>query len=277
MAFLRGLNIRNIVKGVRQLSDGTYWYKTGIERASFESDLSDEEKITYILKSPIGLKVIDQIAKLYSLGEYELVRKVRNGDKIEEEIIDDHVLLDRLKYPNHKQSQTQFDYDYIFWRLMGTANLALSSKILDENLEMEWLKPHLIEWPKWFDDHRDYILMDSKMQAERDKKVVKYNYLSNKQQSIIYDRIIQFFDISNGISSWYEGPSRIDAAYKLLSNAELLLKAENVTAHFLRKFMVGSNVSVSETKKLNMSPIEKQAAKEMLHDDNPIHYYQEPP
>ena len=107
---------------------------------SLSTNYSDANKLKMVLSNPAALFLFTLLPDLASMGHFKLRRK---GS---EDLIENHPILDRLNNPNPMQTGTQFLWDYMFWRLLGTANLYFDSKIPGQATAY-FLSPDCIMWP----------------------------------------------------------------------------------------------------------------------------------
>ena len=257
--YFKRLGVNRSVSHV-SYDEGHYFYHK-YEPDAF-SDKGYAEKLDLILKNPAALYIFTLLPDLFSMGQYKLFR---NGEEIEGE----HVLLNLLKDPNPLQTESQLKWDYMFWRKMGTANLFSLSRIPDQS-KLYFLKNHFIEWPDELKDNAQSIFQSEDTINELMATPFKYNN-GKKAYTFTYDQLIQYHDISNGITSWWEGPSRVDALYKIVTNSDLALKSKNITADFAGKFLVGSQNDIEDTSSLPMNKADKQSVRSAMRSRESIY------
>lgn len=194
---------------------------------------SYQKKLELICESTASFFVFDLISSLFSMGKWVM--------KKNDEIIEEHEILDLVNNPNPMQSAAQFKYDYMFFRKMGTANMIADSTILNPNSRLYILKNQFIEWPEWFDKNKHTIFLSDKAVEEFRQMVIRYK-TDSQELSFPMERMRQFHDISNGIKSWWDSPSRVDSLYKVVINADLAIKSKATTADFAGKYLVGNQL-----------------------------------
>lgn len=261
MAF--GWRIPQIVKRIFSEKEGNFY-----ETWSQDTNYTKEDKLKVILSNPAALFIFLLLPDLCSLGKFVL--KDRKTDKI----IESHPILDLLANPNPMQTEKQFKWDYMFWRLLGTANMLSDSKVLKKRNILYWLDPSFIEWPKWFLENRNTIFLSETAITKLKRKILKYK-TANQELPFEYGQLKQFFDITNGVSfeesGWFEGPSKVDAIYKIVKNSDNLLDSKNVNSLLARKFMVAGKHDVSNTSTLPMSENEKNNIEKKIFSKKSIH------
>lgn len=230
----------------RLLDDGTWFYQLWSSSTNYGS----AKKLKMVLENPAALFLFLLLGDLYSMGEYKIYRE--GSDEPEES----HPVLDFLKRPNPMQTEEQFAWDYMFWRKLGCANLYIDSKILREGNLGYWLSPDCIEWPKWFDDNKHTLFVSAASIRELMGKQLKYKTQS-QTFGFRYEKLKQFFDVSNGIKGWFTSPSRLEALHKIVTNSDNILDAKNINSIFARKFIVAGKHDVQNTSSLPMRTDEK--------------------
>lgn len=256
--YLKRFGVNRAVSNVTY-DEGQYFYH--LHEPKGFSDKSYGEKLDLILKNPAALYIFTLLPDLFSMGQYVLYR---NGEPVEE----DNTLLNLLRNPNPLQTEAQLKWDYMFWRKMGTANLFSLSR-LPETSRLYFLKNHFIEWPDELKENKASIFQSDAEVARLLRTPFKYDN-GKKEYTFRYDQLIQYHDISNGLTSWWEGPSRVDALYKIVSNSDLALKSKNITADFAGKFLVGSQNSIEDTSSLPMNQADKQSVRSAMRSRESI-------
>lgn len=210
---------------------------------SFNTYGEDREKVAMILKNPAVLKVFALQADLFSMGE---VCVEQNDKELEED-----PFLTLLRKPNLSpaSSQSQFLWDFMFWRMMGTAYCYVDSKVVDAQggNSMYFLDPRKIEWPQELERNKDKFIFSQAQLNKIKKTLITYRYEDGSTFQFPLDKLLISFDLTNGVGNQYKGPSRIDALYKIISNSEYTLDAENVNIRYSGKFIVGSEQSISSS------------------------------
>ena len=155
-----------------------------------------------------------------------------------EEIIDKDPLYNLLNQPNPFQTRRQFLWDYMFWNMLGCANMYGTSKSIIPSTRLYWLNNANLVYPTELKQKLDKIYRSNLSVNELEREIVRYKYADGTQTTFKLGEIKTFADISNGFGNWYDSPSRLDALYKIVSNSEAALDAKNVNLRFSGKFMV---------------------------------------
>ncbi len=245
-------NISSVVKWVKNWGGKSYFY--GV--SGFEPEYSDSQKLGRILKNPAALFIILLVCDLCSRGRFRLYRSEEDREARTNEI-EDHPLLDLLRKPNPMQTQEQFLWDYMFWRMLGCSNLYTDNPLLTSDNNLYFLSPDMIDWPQWFASNQHTLFITSEDIEELMTK--ELHYVTNTQKiTFEYRQLKQFYDLSNGVKGWFTTPSRIEALYKIIQNSENLLDSKNVNSHLARKFMVSGKTNPDNVTELPMSEGEKK-------------------
>lgn len=259
MGFFTG--IKNVVKFVQLMGDGSYY---GVKWSTdLPNTYSDKDKLAMVLQNPAALFLFTLLPDIFSMGKWKMYTDA--GEEVEK-----HELLDLLKNPNFRQTGSQFKWDYMFWRLLGTAHLYVNSSIIDEDNALYFLSPDQIEWNEWFETNKATLIL-TREKAEEIEELICHYKTTNQRLPFEFGQLQQFFDISNGIGNWYEGPSRLDALRKVLANAENSIDSKNITSHLARKFWVSGKTDPSQTKGLVMGDQEKKSIEDSIMSKKNIH------
>jgi hypothetical protein len=217
----------------------------------------DWEKVAMAFSNPAFLKVIVLQCDLFSMGK--IVVKDKDGNEIE-----DDPFLTLAANPNLFQGQAQFLWDYMFWTMvLGNARCYVDSKVVSDKNRMYFLEPYKIVWPEAFQKNADKLLFGGETLKEMGKMDITYRYQDGSTIKFPADRLVNSFDLTNGIGNWLQSPSRVDALYKVISNSEHALDAKNINVRYTGKFLVGSQ---SEVGKTPMSEEEKTDIEEKVDD-----------
>lgn len=215
---------------------------------------SYEEKVNAVFQNPAAIYVFDLLCDLFSMGKYKMMRG--------ETEVENDPLLDFLNNPNPFQTATQFKYDYMFFRKLGTANLYIDIKTIRAARPIGYfLYNQYITWPRWFKDHSN-SLGSKALYEEAKTKSIEYR-INNKTKFIPYENIIQYFDITNATNRW-QGPSRVDALVKIIKNSDNALESIDHNTDFSGKFLVGSQVEIDNMSKQHLGKAEKQSIREAM-------------
>jgi hypothetical protein len=256
---------------VERDTGGNWFYRMFSSNGSFTSLTTDRQKIDIILKSAPALKVFKLNADLGSLGKVAEYK----GDKF----IEFNALKKKQAKPNKHQTWKQFFWDYFFYNPLGTAYLWRSN---NTNLEFSgtsfyWLNPAKMEWGD-IELKLDKLDLSKKAVDKVEELIIKYRFKDGSVKDIPLKEIQSFTNLSNSVSeNWYKGNSCIDALYKVISNAEISLDAENVNLDYSRKFFVSGEGSMEDTSNLNyMSGDEKKNIEDTIDGEKKVHAIKTP-
>lgn len=238
---------------VNQDRQGNWLYTMFSSRGNQHKFLSDEAKLRLILRSPACLLIFSLQADMFSLG------KINSKDQVE-------YLKTLRKTPNYKSGWTQFEWDYMFWTMMGTAYLYKSGgRYLDENNSVEWLNPAKLMWdPSVTQKMMDFIFTK---QTAKDifNQTVRYTTSTGRIKYIPLKDIKPIHDLSSGMNdNFYVGVSRVDALYKIITTSEDLLDAENINARFSGKWMVSGKADPTNVNQMPLGEDEKQSIEQTI-------------
>lgn len=245
----------HIFSALRSRAKGLYQFGYEIIHAAtlFNTISRDREKLAMILSNPAVLKVFALQCDLFAMGR--VCVKDKDGNEIE-----DDPFLTLLRKPNpFTLTESQFLWDFMFWNMLGTSYAYVDSSIVDKKgNKMYFLDPSKIEWPTELDQKRDkMVFSDAELTAIR-KTTITYRYADGTTFEFPFDRMVVAHDLTNSIGNFFKGPSRLDALYKVVSNAEHVLDSENINIRYTSKFMVGSENQVGANTKIGLSEPEKQ-------------------
>lgn len=246
------ISFSNIFSLFRKGMTGSYKHGYDIVHAStqFNQYGRDKEKLAVVLSNPAAMKVFALQCNLFSMG----IPYVYKGDSEEE----NDPFLQFIKRPNPFQTQSQILWDYMFWNMMGTVYCYVDSDVIDrkEN-RMYFLDPGKIEWPTDFERNKDKLVFSDATIKEWGKTILTYRYEDGTEFKFPLSKLTITTDLTNGIGNWFKGASRLDALYKIVSNSEHALDAENINIRYSGKFLVGQD-SPTELSKLGMGENEKK-------------------
>lgn len=244
----------NIFSLFRSKVRGLYNFGGEIIHAStqFNTFARDKEKLAMILSSPAVLKVFALQCDLFSMGKV----KVEN-DKGEE--LPDDPFLQLLRYPNpFTLTEAQFLWDFMFWNMLGTSFCYVDSEVVDKkNNRMYFLDPAKIEWPQELEAKRDKMIFSEAEEKAILKTMITYRYSDGTTFKFPFDRLVISHDLTNSIGNFFKGPSRLDALYKIISNAEHTLDSANINIRYTSKFLVGADQTAGATTRRGMGEDEK--------------------
>lgn len=231
----------------------------------FNDYTRDAQKLAVIFSNPALLKVFTLQCDLFSLA------KVYVYDD-NEELIEDDPALDRIANPNYLQNQSQWLWDYMFWKMVGNAYLYMDSNLVDRNnAPMYWLENHKIEWPTEFDRLKDKLIFSQSKLNELMKTEITYRYEDGTTFKFPLSKIATINDLTNGTGNWFKGYSRIDSLYKVISNSETSLDSKNINVRFTGKFLVSGTQDPNDVTKLPMPEDEKKSIEERVNSDKQVH------
>lgn len=260
MAIWNGLF--NPIKWVERLKNGSYFYTLWDSQASWVKHTSDTQKIKSILENPAALYIFLLLPELFSMGKYKLY--------LNDKEVENDPILQLLRNPNPLQTGSQFKWDYMFHRKLGTANLYIDSKIVSERNKLYFLAGDCIEWPNRIKDRGMDLILSDAGYRDLQRETIVYK-TQNQTIKFPYEKLMQFFDISNGISGFFSSPSRVDALYKIISNSDNALKAKNINTEFARKFVVSGAINVQNTSQMMMSEQDKQNVEDAMRSKRSIY------
>lgn len=224
---------------------------------------SDKDKILAMLRNPAMMKVVALQCDLFSLGKSYVYKK----DKEREQ----DPILDLLAKPNKLQSEKQFLWDYMFWRMTGTAYLYVDNSLPDSSNLLYFLDPSKMEWPTAFDDMQDKLVLSNKSFNDMQRTIVKYKYNDGTTMSIPLSKIIVISDLTNGLGNWYKSPSRIEALEKIIPNSEAALDATNINIRYSGKFLVAGQADPNDVTKIGMGEVEKKSIEQRVNGPKQVH------
>lgn len=230
------------------------------------------QRLKAILENPAALFLFKLIPDLASMAVIE----VRPKGQPDAEPFESHPLMDLLNDPNPMQTGKQFIWDYMFWRLLGCANMYSPSRIARRNGTGQnrniayFLSPDCIHWPNWFQENRQTLFLTPESIKELNEK--KFKYHTHKQKlELEYEYLKQFHDISNGIDDWFDPPSRVDALYKVLANSQNTLDAKNINSQLSRKVMVAGKHKIENTSTTGLTRGEKKDIEDKILGRKNVH------
>lgn len=231
----------------------------------FNDYTKDAQKLAVIFSNPALLKVFTLQCDLFSLA------KVYVYDE-NDELIEDDPALSRIANPNPMQGQTQWLWDYMFWKMVGNAYLYMDSDLVErDNAPMYWLENHKIEWPTELDRQKDKMIFSNAGLNKLLSTVITYRYEDGTTFKFPLSKIATINDLTNGVGNWFKGHSRIDSLYKIISNSETSLDAKNINVRFTGKFLVSGQQDPNDVTKLPMPEDEKKSIEERVNSDKQVH------
>lgn len=230
----------------------------------FNKYQEEQQKLQAIFCNPALLKIFTLQCDLFSLAKVY----VYNGETLKP----NDVALDRFKYPNPLQNQSQWLWDYMFWKMLGNAHLYMSSKDVNrDNAPMYWLEPYKIDWPPELEKKKDQLILSKSKLKEINDTIITYRYDDGNTIKFTLSELKTVFDLTNGTGNFYKGNSRIDSLYKVISNSEISLDSKNINVRYTAKFLVAGQQDPNDVTSIPMSEdekddIEKKTNGESWHD-----------
>lgn len=217
----------------------------------FNDYAKDKEKMSIVFRNPAMLKVFSLQCDLFSLAK---IYVYKDG-----QIVENDPALSRLNNPNPLQSKTQFLWDFMFYNMLGNANLYLDSNLSDKDSnKMYFLDPSKLEFPISLQRKQDKLIFSKSAEDELMNTELTYRYDDGTTYKFPLRKLIIITDLSNGVGNYFKGFSRIDALYKVISNSEASLDAKNINTRFSAKFLVAGTGSIDDVSKLPLSTTEKK-------------------
>ena len=229
----------------------------------FNDYSKDLDKFKAVLTSPALLKVFALQCDLFSLGRVKVVRN--SGKEAEQD-----PAIDLLNAPNPFQSGSQFLWDFMFWNMLGNAHCYVDTKLVDSN-KLYFLQPSKMEWPNVLENKKDKLIFSNAAQKQLIDTNIVYRYDDGTSINIPISRIISIQDLSNGTGNWFKGNSRIDALYKIISNSEAALDAENINIRYSGKFLVSGQADPKDVSKLPLTNEEKFDIETKMNGRKQVH------
>lgn len=244
---------------------GNIFYTMYSSLVSWLHHKNDDQKLLMVLQNPAILFIFTLQCDLASLGKF-YVRDAKTG-----EYIDNDPVLKLLNKPNYMQSGKQFLWDYMFWIMVGTGNLYVDSKDPSFGNQLYWLINHNIDWPNELKEKRTNIILSKGQLNDIQKTLIKYKQENGQSFRFQYKSLLQFFDLSNGVGSWFESPSRLDALYKIVSNSDASLNTKKRNIDFISKFFVAGKIDAENTSQPMMPEFDKKSIRESINSDESVY------
>lgn len=224
---------------------------------------SDAAKLKVIFSNPALMKVFSLQCDLFSLGK---VYVYKDGKEV-----DNDPFIDMIKKPNPFQRQSQLLWDYMFWNMIGNTYCYVESRIPDTDNMMYILQNDKITFTPELDSYKDSIVLSSSMNDSINNLTLLYSQTGRKDMAIKWDNIIHVPDLTNGTGNWFQGRSRLDALYKVISNSEASLDAKNINIRYSGKFMVAGQADPENTTHEMMGEEEKKDIETKMNGRKSVH------
>ena len=269
MGFNFSLNFGNSqpITAERDLA-GNWFYSMFSTKSSIKQLTSDKQKLDLILTNPAVLKVFKLNCDLFSLGK---VYNVQNGKLIQKDFL--NTIQPR---PNKHQTWNQFEWDYMFYRMLGTAYLWRSNNTNLQSSETKfyWLNPAKMEFDSKLLKKLDKLTLSQSSFNELERETIKYTFEDGSKLNIPLSQITPFFDLSNSVSgNWYKGNSCIDALYKVITNNNELLDAQNINLRYSAKFGVTGQQDPNNVSQLPMGNTEQINIESKVDSKKSVHAF----
>lgn len=239
---------------------GDWMYTMYSSRGNQHQILQPEAKLRAVLKSPAAMLIFTLQCDLFSLGRI-------TNDKGE-------VILPTLRRtPNYKSGWTQWEWDYMFWNMMGTAYQYVSGgKLLDDNNTVQWLNPSKILWePTSIQKMMDFIFTKATYKDIVGENI-RYVIGNGKTKYIPLKDIIPIHDLSSNMNdNWYVGISRVDSLYKIISNSEEALDSKASNLDMSKKWLVAGKQDPNNVTELPMGEDEKRSIEDSINGGKRVH------
>lgn len=260
MGFNFNLSFGPVPLSVTKDKLGNWLYTMFSSKGAQHQFLSPAAKLNLILRSPAAMLVFSMQADMFSLG------RINSKDQVE-------YLKTLRRTPNYKSGWTQFEWDYMFWCMTGTAYMYKSGgRLLDDNNTVEWLNPAKLQFmPSIVQKMMDFIF-SKKRAKDVFGETVRYTQSNGKISYIPLSDITPIHDLSSGMNdNFYVGISRVDALYKIINNSEEILDAENINIRFSGKWIVAGQADPSNVSQMPMGEDEKTDIETKMNGDRQVH------
>ena len=205
------------------------------------------------------LKVAILLADIFSLG------KITAPESLQK----------RLQNPNPFQTQTQFLWDFMFWQVLGNSYCITNGKSLETEQNIYWLNVAKMTFPRETKEKLDKFYLSKKSYNELLESEIEYKFDDGTTKNYKLKDIIHITDTTNGLN-WFEGYSRLDALYKVITNSNIGLEAKRDNLDFSRKFIVNGKNAVDDVTELPLTDREKTDIETKLSGTQKIHGVKSP-
>lgn len=244
---------------LRRYADGFLPLHLWSGSPEFNEYHKESQKLSVIFANPALLKVFCLQCDLFSLAKVY----VYNKKGIEQP---DDPALDRIANPNPMQSQSQWLWDYMFWKMLGNAYLYMDSDLIERmNAPMYWLENQKLEFPSSLDTEKDKLVFSEAKRNRLLETEIIYRYQDGSVFRFPLKKLCHISDLTNGVGNWFKGHSRIDALYKVISNSEASLDSKNINVRFTSKFIVSGQTDPKDVTKVPMGKAEKESIEKRIN------------
>lgn len=231
----------------------------------FNNIVDEQAKLTAVLTNPAVLKVFTLQCDLFSLGRVKVLSK---GSK--EQPNDPALAL--LTNPNPMQSGNQLLWDYMFNLMLGTSHCYLDSNTAENpSNKLYILQTSKLEFPQELVKRKDKLIFSKAAENEIMRMQVKYKYEDGTTIEIPISKLISMTDLSNGNGNWFAGNSRLDALWKIISNVEATIEADNINTRFTGKFMVAGTQDPNNVTQVPLTDDEKLSIEQKMNGSRSVH------
>lgn len=223
------------------------------------------DKLNAVQNSPAVSFVFNLIGEYYSMGKYHAY----SNNKL---VVQDYFYTNKQK-PNPWQSWVDFDKNYIFSVLMGTAYL------YEQNGVMYFLDEKCIRLSD-SQKKKFQVLTFSKYGDSTPRNVMKGDFeykFADTTQTLKLENLHIISDTSgiNLSGSWWSGLSRLDALYEVVTNSDLALASENANLEFTQQFSISGQHDRKDTTSIGMTKEEKDSIKKSYSSGQKFHVSKE--
>lgn len=245
---------------IERYSNGSIFYRllNGTKKGKFNSV---EQKVKIVLDNPATLKVLSFMADTFS--------QVKIDEYSQEKLKTENVLYSIAQRPNDWQTWTMFLWEFRFWLAIGNVYL------YEKNNIFYCLKPYGIKLTT--EQKKAFKRITLSRYGENTIKNIKkgnFKYVNEngEESELELSNLHIFSDLSNGVTGdWFEGSSRLDALYKIISNSETALDSEGSNLEFAGKFLVSGEYDINNYSSEPMDDEEKLSTEKALASKKKIH------
>jgi len=220
---------------------------------------TNADKLNLVLQNPAMLKVAVLLSDLFSLAKLDLPDN----------------LTERLRNPNPFQTQSQFLWDFMFWQTLGASHCLAPSNVIERDYNIYWMNLANITIPTKTREKLDKFYQTRSERNELLDSKIKYRFLDGEEKEYKLREIITITDTTNGLN-WFDGFSRLDALYKIITNSNIGLEAKRDNLDFSRKWLVNGKNDIEAVTELPMGEKEKESIETVLTGNKKIHAVKTP-
>jgi len=232
----------------------------------FNSYGDDLKKLKVIFSNPAMMKVVSLQCNMFSQGKIYVYNK--SGEKV---LVTDP-FLDLMKQPNMMQDSTQWLWDYMFWKMVGNVYINIESKFIEDNT-MYFMSPDKMYFRTEFNSMKDKFIRSKQGKNDIDNLIIDYRFSDGTTEQVKWSNVIHITDTSNGLGNWFKGHSKIDALYKIITNSEEAMNAENIATRFTGKWAVAGVADPNNVTELPLSDDEKLDIETKMNGRKQVHAF----